>query len=304
MAEREQGERGREAGSERTRGRARTTTRRGGVRLWCHRTQQQRASAVSAREVCGAVRAREVWGAGGHRIPDRRVPEPRGRTLHLQPRSALLLFCYAYCSVEAWRARAAGSALRTQAQEPARLAQLKKPELWVFKRVWFACVLTHGAGYPGDKTVLKYDDVLKLDFGTHVNGYIVDCGASRLTLALALSLSLPLSLLLTQRRARFDARLLYAGYAMHVIYKAYDAARCPVLTKRPGPFAAFTWAPNPKFENLLAAVKEATEVGIKECGIDVRLCDVGEAIQVPNSYICDPKPGTPALPVARPGRPP
>ena len=28
----------------------------------------------------------------------------------------------------------------------------------------------------GQDQVLKYDDVLKLDFGTHVNGYIVDSG--------------------------------------------------------------------------------------------------------------------------------
>jgi methionine aminopeptidase len=44
--------------------------------------------------------------------------------------------------------------------------------------------------------------------------------------------------------------------------------------------AAFTWAPDPKFEELLAAVKDATYTGIKEAGIDVRLSDIGEAIQV------------------------
>lgn len=27
----------------------------------------------------------------------------------------------------------------------------------------------------GDKTVLEYDDVLKIDFGTHINGRIIDC---------------------------------------------------------------------------------------------------------------------------------
>jgi methionyl aminopeptidase len=35
-------------------------------------------------------------------------------------------------------------------------------------------IAAHYTSNPGDKTVLKYDDVLKLDFGTHVNGYIVD----------------------------------------------------------------------------------------------------------------------------------
>lgn len=86
-------------------------------------------------------------------------------------------------------------------------------------------IAAHYTSNPGDKTVLKYDDVLKLDFGTHVNGYIVD--------------------------------------------------------------SAFTWAPDQKYEELLAAVKDATYTGIKEAGIDVRLSDIGEAIQeVMESYEC------------------
>lgn len=43
--------------------------------------------------------------------------------------------------------------------------------------------------------------------------------------------------------------------------------------------SAFTVAFNPKYQPLLDAVKEATNTGIKTAGIDVRLCDVGEAIQ-------------------------
>lgn len=78
----------------------------------------------------------------------------------------------------------------------------------------------------GDETVLTYDDVCKIDFGTHVNGHIIDC--------------------------------------------------------------AFTVSFNPKYDKLLEAVKAATEQGIKEAGIDVRLCDVGEAIQeVMESYEID-----------------
>lgn len=42
---------------------------------------------------------------------------------------------------------------------------------------------------------------------------------------------------------------------------------------------AFTVHFNPKFDNLVEAVKDATNTGIKAAGIDVRLCDVGEAIQ-------------------------
>lgn len=42
---------------------------------------------------------------------------------------------------------------------------------------------------------------------------------------------------------------------------------------------AFTHTFNPKYDGLLEAVKAATNTGIKEAGIDVRLCDIGAAIQ-------------------------
>lgn len=42
---------------------------------------------------------------------------------------------------------------------------------------------------------------------------------------------------------------------------------------------AWTVAHNPRYDRLLEAVKEATNTGIREAGIDVRLCDIGEAIQ-------------------------
>ncbi|KAM8972771.1 methionine aminopeptidase 2 [Pelodytes ibericus] len=78
----------------------------------------------------------------------------------------------------------------------------------------------------GDTTVLQYDDVCKIDFGTHINGHIIDC--------------------------------------------------------------AFTVTFNPKYDKLLEAVKDATNTGIRCSGIDVRLCDVGEAIQeVMESYEVD-----------------
>ncbi|CAN6978545.1 methionine aminopeptidase 2B [Brassica rapa] len=84
-------------------------------------------------------------------------------------------------------------------------------------------VAAHWTPNSGDKTVLQYDDVMKLDFGTHIDGHIVDC--------------------------------------------------------------AFTVAFNPMYDPLLAASREATYTGIKEAGIDVRLCDIGAAIQeVMESY--------------------
>ncbi|KNC96080.1 methionine aminopeptidase 2B [Spizellomyces punctatus DAOM BR117] len=89
------------------------------------------------------------------------------------------------------------------------------------------CSLNHCAAHytpnTGDKTVLQYGDVMKIDFGTQVNGRIVD--------------------------------------------------------------SAFTMAFDPQFDPLLAAVKDATNTGIREAGIDVRLCDIGAAVQeVMESY--------------------
>ncbi|XP_074644964.1 uncharacterized protein LOC141901551 [Tubulanus polymorphus] len=89
------------------------------------------------------------------------------------------------------------------------------------------CSLNHCAAHytpnAGDTTVLGYDDVCKIDFGTHINGRIIDC--------------------------------------------------------------AFTMSFNPKYDKLLEAVKDATNTGIRNAGIDVRLCDIGEAIQeVMESY--------------------
>lgn len=75
----------------------------------------------------------------------------------------------------------------------------------------------------GDKTVLKYEDVMKVDFGVQVNGHIID--------------------------------------------------------------SAWTVSFNPQYDNLLAAVRDATNTGVREAGIDVRLTDIGEAIQeVMESY--------------------
>ena len=89
------------------------------------------------------------------------------------------------------------------------------------------CSLNHVAAHYtpncGDDTVLTYDDVMKVDFGTQIDGRIIDC--------------------------------------------------------------AWTVAFNPKYDALLEAVKMATDAGIRAAGIDVRLCDVGEAVQeVMESY--------------------
>lgn len=89
------------------------------------------------------------------------------------------------------------------------------------------CSLNHVAAHytpnGGDNTVLREGDVMKVDFGTQINGRIIDC--------------------------------------------------------------AFTVAFQERFDPLLAAVKEATDAGIRAAGVDVRLTDIGGAIQeVMESY--------------------
>ncbi|CED83514.1 peptidase methionine aminopeptidase [Phaffia rhodozyma] len=84
-------------------------------------------------------------------------------------------------------------------------------------------IAAHFSPNAGDKTILRREDVMKVDFGVHVNGRIVD--------------------------------------------------------------SAFTMSFEPTYDELLKAVKDATNTGIKEAGIDVRLCDIGESIQeVMESY--------------------
>lgn len=43
--------------------------------------------------------------------------------------------------------------------------------------------------------------------------------------------------------------------------------------------SAFTMSFDPTFKPLLDAVRDATDTGIKEAGIDVRMCDIGAAVQ-------------------------
>jgi len=78
-------------------------------------------------------------------------------------------------------------------------------------------IAAHYSPNAGNKTVLQEQDVMKVDFGVHVNGRIVD--------------------------------------------------------------SAWTVAFDPVYDNLLNAVKDATNTGVKEAGIDVRMSDIGAAIQ-------------------------
>ena len=69
----------------------------------------------------------------------------------------------------------------------------------------------------GDETILGADDVMKIDYGSQIDGLMTDC--------------------------------------------------------------AFTVAFNPRYDPLLEAVKEATNTGIKEAGIDAIFSEIGERIQ-------------------------
>jgi methionyl aminopeptidase len=83
------------------------------------------------------------------------------------------------------------------------------------------CSINHVAAHytpnAGDDTVLEWGDVMKIDFGTQVEGRIIDC--------------------------------------------------------------AWTVSFDPTFDNLKEAAKQSTEAGIAAAGIDVRLGDIGEAVQ-------------------------
>ncbi|KAL4988200.1 MetAP 2-2 [Aspergillus falconensis] len=79
-------------------------------------------------------------------------------------------------------------------------------------------VVAHYTPNPGQRDIiLQSSDVMKVDFGVHINGWIVD--------------------------------------------------------------SAFTMSFDPVYDNLLAAVKDATNTGLKTAGIDVRISDVSAAIQ-------------------------
>jgi methionyl aminopeptidase len=75
----------------------------------------------------------------------------------------------------------------------------------------------HYSPNAGNKMVLDQGDVMKIDFGVHINGRIVD--------------------------------------------------------------SAWTQTWDPKYDNLLEAVKAATNTGVREAGVDARLGEIGAAIQ-------------------------
>lgn len=86
-------------------------------------------------------------------------------------------------------------------------------------------IAAHYSPNAGNKIVLQEDNVMKVDFGVHLNGRIVD--------------------------------------------------------------SAFTVAFQAQYDNLLAAVKDATNTGVRLAGIDARMGEIGEGIQeAMESYEC------------------
>jgi methionyl aminopeptidase len=95
-------------------------------------------------------------------------------------------------------------------------------------------VAAHYTPNPGDDTVLQYGDVMKIDFGTQIDGII---------------------------------------NTANVHHCSYSQCLGRIID------TAWTVAFDPQFDNLLQAVKDATDTGIRAAGIDVQMCEIGEAIQ-------------------------
>ncbi|WMV06918.1 hypothetical protein MTR67_000303 [Solanum verrucosum] len=150
-------------------------------------------------------------------------------------------------------------------------------------------VAAHWTPNSGDKTVLQYDDVMKLDFGTHIDGNIIKF----LICVTVLDIKVLLCLVVEYEKNHIFIEVIdiyinnnITGVIPHV--RSRDCSVYADLTPTLGGRivdCAFTVAFNPMFDPLLEASREATNTGIKEAGIDVRLCDVGAAIQeVMESY--------------------
>ncbi|KAF7132944.1 hypothetical protein RHSIM_Rhsim09G0000700 [Rhododendron simsii] len=152
-------------------------------------------------------------------------------------------------------------------------------------------VAAHWTPNSGDKTVLQYDDVMKLDFGTHVDGHIVDCAftvafnpmfdplleASREATNTGIKITIDWCTPIADCIQRDGDRVVWDILLRVEVHDwAVDKLRALmerlyiVLIIRFG-----LWARHDQMEPL----------GTQESGIDVRLCDVGAAIQeVMESY--------------------
>ena len=85
-------------------------------------------------------------------------------------------------------------------------------------------IAAHYTPNPGDTTVLNYDDVVKVDFGTEVNGYIID---SAFTVAFnpqfdELLLATKDATLTGIRAAGVDARLGEIGGIIEEVINSYE----------------------------------------------------------------------------------
>ena len=90
--------------------------------------------------------------------------------------------------------------------------------------------------------MLQHGDVCKIDFGTHVNGRIIDCAWT----------------------VHFDPQ---------VHPNPQSAWRSQPAARHSHP------SPCPQFDLLAEAARESTRAGVDAAGIDVRLCDIGAACQ-------------------------
>lgn len=106
----------------------------------------------------------------------------------------------------------------------------------------------------GDTTVLQYDDVCKIDFGTHINGESCARGGFRLGFYAWLRTTALVDLIQGVCESERFCSLLSVALA---------SVRCVLNLTGRIIDCAFTVTFNPKYDKLLEAVKDATNTGIK-----------------------------------------
>lgn len=117
-------------------------------------------------------------------------------------------------------------------------------------------VAAHYTPNPGDNTVLKYGDVMKIDFGTQIDGeFMSECRFTD-----------------TQQNHNLNLTLLFYVTAWYHKYPTFNFIGRIID-------CAWTVAFDPLYDPLLQAVKDATNTGVASAGVDVMMCEIGEAIQ-------------------------
>jgi methionyl aminopeptidase len=128
-------------------------------------------------------------------------------------------------------------------------------------------VAAHYSPNTGDGSVLQFDDVMKIDFGTQINGMPKTYTCYTLFFRCYRFRSI----------INFDLFINFLVFNFWLLLHYFLGRIIDT---------AFTVAFNEKFDPLLLAVKAATEEGLKCAGIDMQLCEIGESIQEVCFFVC------------------